>query len=120
MKKVKYVELCDGFHHYLEEVGTGRFKLGEISGEIIFSETMSTGHSSCLELRLEDCNADIQWQSQSKMPIPAVVGQILRGFYAEKSDDNVICLSAYELFDKDEVLLTRASNSKKYKFIEAE
>jgi len=117
MKKAKYVLLCDGFHHNLKQIEKNKFKMNEIEGEIIFCETKPTGYGSCLELKIKNCDEDIWWQNQSKKPIPALCGQILRGFYENKSNENkVICLEAYELLNNQGMVLTRDRGG--YKFIE--
>jgi len=123
MKPVKYVQGNErDFSRgaYLEEIDKkrGLVKLNEVTGEIVFSETKPTGYGSCLNLRLENQKKDIWWQDQKNMPIPALAGQILRGFYGLNQDPDYIVLCGYELQDKSGKVLTRGLNSKGLEFID--
>ncbi len=107
----------------LERDEKGRSILNEITGEIIFSETFPQVYGSCLVLRVKgDKTADgktIWWQEQAKAPIPALVGNFIRGFYERIDDGGILCLNAYELSNRRKIL-TRSVQSKLYKFIEEE
>ncbi len=105
---------------YLEEVidKKGFVKLNEIMGEIVFSETRSTGYGSCLGLKLDNQEKEIWWQDQKNMPIPALVGQTLRGFYGSNQSNDYLVLQGYELQTRFGKVLTRGLNSKKLEFVD--
>ena len=112
----------------LKRIGEGLMKLNEIKGKIIFSETLPTGYGSCLEFKIDGKEDLVRWQEQKNIPLPALVGQIIRGFYEcggyHRNDEDelqrVIYLDGYELQNMQGEVLTRALKSRKYKFIEAE
>ena len=115
MKKAEYVELCDGRLHGLEQIRKNRFKMWEISGEIVFCESRIFPEGSSLVMKLKDSKKEVHWGHESKMPLPALVGQTLRGFY-EKDKGIIVDIDAYELSNGSDVL-RRGAISNDYTFI---
>lgn len=119
MKKAKYVEVCDGHHHFLEKMEEKRFKMREVEGEIISCESRRFPVGSIsLVMRLKNFRKEVSWNYESKMPLLALVGQTLRGFY-EKENRGTVSIEAYELLNGDKVL-RRGKMSIYHKFIETD
>ena len=116
MKRAKYVELCDGVNHKLEQIRERVFKLKEVEGKITSCESDPYLRNS-LVMRLEGCNKDLTWDEvANNTSLPAIVGQTLRGFY--EGDERIISLKAYEISIPGEEVLRRGRTSVYLKFVD--
>lgn len=126
MRRCKYVEYYDGFHHELEEIEKNRYKLKSIEGNIIFCESNSRGLVIKLRNHQNPKITDgkvIIWDLDGKKPLPAICGQGLRCFYEEiylKGNEEKINLDAWELLNKPDssFVVRRATKHNRYKFID--
>jgi len=125
MDRVRLVEICDQFHHDLEQIEKNKFKLKEIEGKIISCESGRRGLIIRLENRLtpeKTSNKKIIWPYGKEGTPPAICGQGLRCFYEEtyqRGDVEEIEMGAYELMDKENSShVIRRGIKLKYKFVE--
>ncbi len=113
MERCKYVE-------YLATIRDLHKKMDEVEGEIVFCESKPFNEGASLTMKLKGFDGMVKWIDESKMPIPAVIGQTLRGFYVEGGEGRVIkgvIIDAYKLLEGDKVL-RRGKRLDSHKFVD--
>jgi len=105
MERCKYVELQDDSDHDLEKIGPYKYKLKELTGQIVFCESFSKGLIIRISNHQENTkNKDILWCSENNLELPAFCEQELRCFYKRDSIINkskIIYMLAFELMNKE-------------------